>query len=350
MSKISKITVQGLEISVENNKDTDFICLTDMVKAKEGDFFISDWLRNRNTLEYIGAWEAMNNPSFNYGEFASIRNESGVNAFKISVKEWTERTNAIGITAKTGRYGGTYAHTDIAFNFGMWISPTFQLYIVKEYQRLKEIENNKYGLEWDVRRILSKTNYLIHTEAIKEHIIPKTSYSKAKEWLEYADEADMLNIVLFGCTAKQWKESNPSRALKGENVRDMASINELAILSNLESINSVLIKTGVSKKDRLKALADEVKSQRKALDNIDIMKSIKRDSPTTYVDYKEVPAIDLKEPPVIPVDTSSLNTNNLSLKEELAKEKKKFEDRKLSEFNQSLSKALKFNPKDKGDE
>lgn len=282
-----KITVQDLEISITKHNDEDYICLTDMIKAKDGDFFVSDWLRNANTLEYMAAWEGMNNPDFNYGEFAIIRSNSGSNSYKVSVKDWVEKTNAIGLLARAGRYGGTYAHKDIAFNFGMWISPSFQLYIVKEYQRLKEIESNQYGLEWDVKRVFSKVNYTLHTDAVKNYIVPKAGYTKAKEWLLYAEEADLLNIALFGCTAKDWKESNPERALKGENIRDMASINELAILSNLESLNSTLIKGGMNKQHRFKLLSQTAKDQLESLNKIDYLKSIKKLNPSVYVDKKD---------------------------------------------------------------
>ena len=215
----------------------------------------------------MAAWESLNNPDFNYGEFAIIKDKSGLNNFKISVKEWVARTGAIGLTAKTGRYGGTYAHTDIAFNFGMWISPIFQLYIVKEYQRLKEIESNQYNLEWNVKRLLSKANYRINTDAIDKYMIPKLSFSQRKEWV-YSDEADLLNIVMFGCTAKQWREANPGRVLKGENLRDVASINDLAILSNLESLNATLLKNGLSRKERARILIETVKEQKKVLDRV----------------------------------------------------------------------------------
>ena len=284
--KISILKVKGIDIAVAKVNEKDFISLTDMIKAKDGDFFISDWLRNRNTLEYLAAWESLNNPNFNYGEFATIKDKSGLNNFKISVKDWVERTNAIGITAKAGRYGGTYAHTDIAFNFGMWISPMFQLYIVKEYQRLKEIESNQYNLEWNVKRLLSKANYRISTDAIDKYMIPKLSFSQRKEWI-YSDEADLLNIVMFGCTAKQWREANPERALKGENLRDVASINDLAILSNLESLNATLVKNGLSKKERAKILIETAKEQKKILDGVDFIKSIKKTSETTYLEAQQ---------------------------------------------------------------
>ena len=284
--KISILKVKGMDIAVAKINEKDFISLTDMIKAKDGDFFISDWLRNRNTLEYLAAWESLNNPNFNYGEFATIKDKSGLNNFKISVKDWVKRTNAIGIIATAGRYGGTYAHTDIAFNFGMWISPMFQLYIVKEYQRLKEIESNQYNLEWNVKRLLSKANYRINTDAIDKYVIPKLSFSQRKEWI-YSDEADLLNIVMFGCTAKQWREANPERVLRGENLRDVASINDLAILSNLESLNATLVKNGLSRKERAKILFETAKEQKKILDDVDFIKSIKKTSETTYLEAQQ---------------------------------------------------------------
>lgn len=286
VAKFSILKVKGIDIAMTKVNESDFISLTDMIKAKDGDFFISDWLRNRNTLEYLAAWESLNNPSFNYGEFAIIKDKSGLNNFKISVKEWVARTGAIGLTAKTGRYGGTYAHTDIAFNFGMWISPIFQLYIVKEYQRLKEIESNQYNLEWNVKRLLSKANYRIHTDAIDKYMIPKLSFSQRKEWV-YSDEADLLNIVMFGCTAKQWREANPKRALKGENLRDIASINDLAILSNLETLNAMLIKHGLPKKERARILIETAKEQKKVLDSINFINSIKKVNDATFLDAQK---------------------------------------------------------------
>ena len=190
------------------------------------------------------------------------------------------------MTAKTGRYGGTYAHTDIAFNFGMWISPIFQLYIVKEYQRLKEIESNQYNLEWNVKRLLSKANYRIHTDAIDKYMIPKLSFSQRKEWV-YSNEADLLNIVMFGCTAKQWREANPKRALKGENLREIASINDLAILSNLETLNAMLIKNGLPKKERARILIETAKEQKKVLDSVNFMNSIKKVNDATFLDAQK---------------------------------------------------------------
>ena len=277
MNTSKKITVQSTEISVLIGKnDNDYISLTDMIKAKDGDFFISDWLRNRNTLEYIGTWEMMYNPNFNYGEFATIKEKAGLNNFKISVKELVMRTNAICLTAKTGRYGGTYAHKDIAFNFGMWISPTFQLYIVKEYQRLKEQESNPLSLEWNAKRILSKTNYTLHTDAIKNVIIPKMDINAIKHGIIYATEADMLNIILFGCKAKEWAQANPNLASKGINIRETASINQLVVLSNMESANSEMIKQGVSRKQRFEILHKMAKEQLKVLDTNNIEQKFRK--------------------------------------------------------------------------
>ena len=241
----TSVNVKGEEISILTIDDKDYISLTDMLKAKDGDFFISDWLRNRNTVEFLGIWEQIHNPNFNYGEFAIIRSNAGLNSYKISVKEWTERTNAIGIFAKTGRYGGTYAYKDIAFEFGMWISPEFKIYLIKEFERLKEEERAQLG--WNVKRELAKINYRIHTDAIKENLVP-AALTAQQTSIVYASEADVLNMALFGKTAKQWRDENPDK--KG-NIRDYASINELICLSNMENINAVLIRDEIPQKDRL---------------------------------------------------------------------------------------------------
>ncbi|CUP16057.1 DNA-binding protein [Phocaeicola vulgatus] len=271
------LKVQDIEIRLYQKNEEDYICLTDMMKAKDGDFYITDWLRNRNTLAFLEVWERYNNPNFNYGEFAIIKNQSGLNSFKISVKEFVEKTNAIGIEAKTGRYGGTYAHKDIAFEFGMWISADFKFFLIKDYQRLKEEEANKNGVEWDVKRVISKANYTIHTNAIQQYIIPNIGITQKKEWI-YADEADMLNIIIFGCTAKQWREANMDKYMKGENIRDMADINTLTILSNLESYNAILIKRGLSKKERAQILSQTYQDQKTILENRGIIKSMKQSS------------------------------------------------------------------------
>ncbi|HEB62620.1 MAG TPA: KilA-N domain-containing protein [Bacteroidetes bacterium] len=286
MSKISKIQVEDKLISILKKDEQDYICLTDMLKAKDGSFFITDWLRNRNTLEFLSVWEKINNPNFNYGEFAIIRNKSGLNSFKVSVKEWTEKTNAIGIFSKAGRYGGTYAHKDIAFEFGTWISPTFKLYLITEYQRLKEVETNQYNLEWNFKRIISKANYHIHTDAVKNYILPKKNYDKNKEWLIYSDEADLLNVTLFGCTAKDWRDANPKYAKQGMNIRDIASINELAVLSNLESMNAELIKNGIEKEKRYLKLKEISDYQLTILNEKDFMKALKKLNDKVYIENK----------------------------------------------------------------
>lgn len=326
MSKHRILNVNDIEVSLTTVKDEDYICLTDMVKAKDGDFFVSDWLRNINTLDYLAAWENLNNPDFNYGEFAIIRSESGGNSYKISVKEWALRTNAVGVTAKTGRYGGTYAHVDIAFNFGMWISPAFQLYIVTEYKRLKEIENNQLNLEWDVRRVMTKINYGLHTDAVQKHIIPKSKFSKDKQWIEYANEADLLNVALYGYTAKQWKDANPSHAKNGKNMRDFSSITDLLIMSNLEALNAELIKNSAPNDYRFEYLSKLAKEQRDQFDKVDIIKSIKRKDEKTYVEIGNLTPEEIE---------------NESKKDILEANRKN-----LSDFNKKLNQGLGFNPKD----
>lgn len=241
------ITVQGVDIKVDIFGEDDYICITDMNKAKDGDFFVSDWLRNRNTVEFISIWEQIHNPNFNYGESAIIKSKVGLNSFKISVKEWVERTNAIGLVAKAGRYGGTYAHKDIAFEFGMWISPEFKLYLIKEFQRLKENEATQHSQEWSARRTLVKAQYHVHTDAVKTYLIPAEITVK-QSGLIYANEADILNQALFGMTAKEWRAANPDK--KG-NIRDYATIEQLIVLSSLESQNAVLIEQGIPAEQRL---------------------------------------------------------------------------------------------------
>jgi hypothetical protein len=259
---MSTIKVQDKQISIIRIKDDDYLCLTDMLAAKDGSFFITDWLRNKNTLEFIGIWEHVNNPCFNYGEFAKIRNQSGLNRFKISVKEFVKRTNAICIQAHTGRYGGTYAHKDIAFEFAMWISPEFKIYVVREFQRLKDSEHSQHG--WNAKRELARINYHIHTDAIKQNLIPPELTPAQKSFI-YADEADLLNVALFGMTAIEWRKSNPN--LKG-NIRDYATINQLICLSNMENLNSVFINEGMVQSERLEKLNKIAIQQMKVLENI----------------------------------------------------------------------------------
>ncbi len=260
---MGKIKVQGTEINVFKVNEEDYFCLTDMIKAKDGDFFITDWLRNRNTLEYIGIWEKVYNLNFNYGEFAIIKSHSGLNSFKISVKEFVERTNAICIQAKAGRYGGTYAHKDIAFEFAMWISPEFKIYIVKEFQRLKEEEQKQLG--WNAKRELAKINYRIHTDAIKRNIVPQ-EVSAQQASIIYASEADVLNVAMFGMTAREWREANAD--LPG-NIRDYATINELICLSNMENLNAVFIDQGLPQGERLVRLNQIAIQQMQVLSGVD---------------------------------------------------------------------------------
>ncbi len=224
---IKQIEVDEKIIAIVSHNDDDYICLTDMVRGEEGNDHIRNWMRNRNTVEFLGIWEQLYNPNFKGVEFDTFKKEAGLNSFNLTPKKWVDTTDAIGIISKSGRNGGTYAHRDIAFEFGAWISPMFKLLLIKEFQRLKEIESNKYNLEWNVKRVLSKINYQIHTDAVKNHIIPKSNYTTNKQWIEDAEEADLLNVALFGCAAKQWKEVNPQHALDGKNMRDFASINGL---------------------------------------------------------------------------------------------------------------------------
>ena len=272
--KQDKICIDNKLINYIKIADEDYISITDMLKSKDGNFFVADWLRNRNTVEFLGIWEELHNPNFNYGEFAIIKSQAGLNSYKLSVKEWTAKTNAIGIISKTGRYGGTYAHKDIAFEFGMWISPKFKLLLIKEFERLKRKEQNQ--LRWDARRELSKINYKIHTDAIKHNLIPKTL---TKEQINnvYSEEADVLNMALFGITAKKWREDNLN--LEG-NLRDYASINELICLANLESLNSVFINEGLKQSERLEKLNKIAISQMKILNNSDL--------DYTYNDEKQI--------------------------------------------------------------
>ena len=261
MNRGKSIIVKGAEISLLSRNDDYFISITDMIKAKDGDFFISDWLRNRNTVEFLGIWESINNPNFNYGEFAIIRSQAGLNNYKISVKEWVEKTNAIGIKSTAGRYGGTYAHPDIAFEFGMWISPEFKIYLIKEFARLKAEEQERLSSGWNLQRTLAKINYRIHTDAIKDHLIPAIVSVKQKS-ITYANEADLLNVALFGKTAAEFRTENPSA--KG-NIRDEATLEQLVVLSNLESINALLIRDGLNQAERLEKLNKVAIEQLKSL-------------------------------------------------------------------------------------
>ena len=263
---MSKINVKGTEITILEQNGEPLVSLTDMVrKADDGDQLIKNWLKTKNTLEYLGVWEKMNNPNFNLVEFDQIRIESGVNKFTMSGKQWIEKTGAIGIVAKAGRYGGTYAHMDIALNFAMWISPEFQLLIVKEFQRLKNEESKTKNLEWDYRRFLTKANYRLQTDAIKENILPQYSnLSRKEEGYVYADEAELINMAVFGITSKQWRKENPAAVKDGLNIRDLATIPQLHALSNAESMNSHLITKGKNAATRLNVLKELVVNQLKS--------------------------------------------------------------------------------------
>ncbi len=245
---VDRIDVQGKEITIISRNKEDYISLTDMVRDIEnGLALIEKWLRNKNTIEFLGIWEEMYNQNFNSPEFEGIKNQAGLNRFILSVKQWAEKTNSIGIIAKPGKYGGTFAHRDIAFEFASWISPKFKLYLIKEFQRLKDDENSRLKLDWNLQRTISKINYRIHTDAIKENLIPP-ELSKYQIQLIYANEADILNMALFGKTAKDWRKINHDRE---GNIRDESTLEQLVVLSNLESINSVLINHGLSQSERL---------------------------------------------------------------------------------------------------
>lgn len=253
MSKNKKIDVKGTEITIYKNDVDDYISLTDIARYKDSanmDTIIQNWLRNRNTIELLGFWEQMYNPDFKPLEFEGFRKQAGLNSFVLTPKRWIETTNAIGIISKSGRYGGTFAHKDIAFEFASWISIEFKLYVIKEFQRLKEDENNRQKLDWNLQRTLAKVNYTIHTDAIKERLIPEKLSPKQTSFV-YASEADLLNMALFAKTAADWRAENPDA--KG-NIRDQATLEQLVVLSNLESINAVLIRQGLEHGERLTQL------------------------------------------------------------------------------------------------
>ncbi len=260
------ITIKDIEVKIRTSKDNnDYICLTDMARIKnkeEPRFVVHKWLSAKYTIQFMGSWEIMNNPNFNRTEFDTVRNQAGTSSFILSPDRWISTTNAIGIQSKSGRYdGGTYAHKDIAFEFGTWLSPEFKLYLIKEFQRLKENDNKRQSLEWNLNRTLTKLNYRIHTDAIKDHLIPN-DITKEQQNFIYADEADILNVALFSMTAKQWRENNGE---KKRNIRDNATIEQLLVLTNLESINAELIRMNMTQGDRLKKLNQTAITQMKSL-------------------------------------------------------------------------------------
>ena len=276
MSKTRKTTieVQGSAITVLSQKEKDFICLTDIARVKNADRsddLVRNWLRNRNTLEFLGIWEKLNNPGFNSVEFDGIKMLAGLNSFALTPKQWIDKTKAIGVVSHAGRYGGTYAHKDIAFEFASWISVEFKLYLILEFQRLKEDENSRLSLAWNLNRTLSKLNYRIHTDAIKAHLIP-AAVTPAQAAITYASEADVLNVALFGKTAKQWRDTNTK--LEG-NMREYATIEQLLVLANIESMNAEFIHMRLSQGDRLKRLNEIAIRQMQVLTTAPALKQIK---------------------------------------------------------------------------
>ncbi|ERJ58684.1 KilA-N domain-containing protein [Sphingobacterium paucimobilis] len=283
MSKNKKINVEGVDILLYQNNNEDFISLTDIARHKDAlhtDSIIQNWMRNRNTIELLGFWETIYNPNFKPLEFEGFRKQAGLNSFVMTPKRWIESTRAIGLVSKSGRYGGTFAHKDIALEFASWISIEFKLYVIKEFQRLKDEENDRLNLEWNLQRTLAKVNYHIHTDAIKENLIPH-EITKQQVGLVYATEADLLNTALFGVTAKEWREANPD--VKGTtksstklNMRDEATIEQLVVLSNLESINALLIQQGLSQGERLVELNKVAITQMKSLLQSEAIKKLKQ--------------------------------------------------------------------------
>ena len=271
MAKNKFIEIKGVSISIVNRNDQDYISLTDMVKGFGDDAMIYSWMRNRNTLEFIGIWETMNNPNFKGNEFATFKTQAGLNSFNLTPRKWIEATDAIGITSKAGRYGGgTFAHKDIAFEFGSYLSPEFKIYLIKEFQRLKDDESSRLNLQWNFQRTLAKVNYHIHTDAIKENLIPNYITASQKNYI-YANEADLLNVALFGKTAKQWRGENPDNS---GNMRDEATIEQLVILSNIESINAMLIQQQIAQPERLEKLNQIAISQMQSLVNNSAIKNL----------------------------------------------------------------------------
>ncbi|MES2837814.1 MAG: KilA-N domain-containing protein [Bacteroidota bacterium] len=275
MTKSNIIKVQGIDVSVISINDSDYICLTDIANSKDGDSraadIIKNWIRTRTTIEFIGTWEQLYNPDFKVVEFDHFKMQAGLPSFVLSAGLWIEKTNAIGFLVKLGKYGGTYAHKDIAFEFCSAISPVFKLFLIKEFQRLKEVENSQHHLEWNLQRVISKINYRIHTDSIKENLIPN-EITKTQANFIYANEADLLNVALFGLTAKEWRETTIN---KKDNIRDSASLEQLVVLSNMESINALLISHNLDQKERLKQLNKVAIAQMKSLLDSKAIKKLK---------------------------------------------------------------------------
>ncbi|MBP6664453.1 MAG: KilA-N domain-containing protein [Chitinophagales bacterium] len=291
MAKKQSIEVKGVVITVTQKTGEDFISLSDIANGFEGGTaLIEKWFRTKSTIEFLAVWEQLYNPDFNSPEFEGIRMEAGSNRFVMSVKQWIEKTKAIGVSASAGRYGGTYAHKDIALEFCSWLSPEFKLLLIKEFQRLKEQENELINQEWDLKRLLSKVNYSIHTNAIKNHIVP--TLSVAQQSYIYANEAEILNVALFGITAKQWREENPELHKKKLNLRDFADLHQLTVLSNLESYNAIMIEKKLSPEVRLQELTKTAADQLKALQamknyTLDRLKSPNQKLVDEHKDIKE---------------------------------------------------------------
>lgn len=268
-SKSNTITVESTKITIFQHGKNDFISLTDMAKGRPGvgapKDHIRNWMRNRNTVEFLGLWESIHNPNFKGVEFDTFRKQAGLNSFNLTPKLWTESTDAIGIISKSGKNGGTYAHKDIAFEFGVWISPKFKILLIKEFQRLKEIEYSQLKQQWDYSRFLAKANYKIHTDAIKDVLVPISTLPDHMKGIVYADEAELLNVALFDRTSKDWRESNPEKAKKGENIRDYATVAQLTVLANLESYNAILVRKNIPAEERLKELRNLAIAQLKTI-------------------------------------------------------------------------------------
>lgn len=321
MAKSRKINVQGTEITIFDQDNNDFISLTDMTKGFDGgSSLIDNWIRNKNTLEFLAVWESMNNEDFNSLDFEGIKKEAGSNRFTMSIKKWIEITGAIGLQSKAGRYGGTYAHKDIAYNFGMWISPEFQLLIVKEFDRLKKEEADRKEIGWDVQRYISKVNYQLQTDSIKEVIIPESLLGKDKEWLEYATEADLLNLAVFGRTAKQWRDENPDKDKSGFNIRDFADLHQLTVIANLEAFNSKLIRQKIDRPNRFRELVKEAKYQ---------LESLRKTSAYTIGQ--------IQSPYYLSTQTEEVEFEEVEEKKE------------LNEFDAKLKTALEYDPKGKSE-
>jgi len=273
-AKTTSIAVKGTAVTVLSQQQQDFISLTDIARYKDAertDYLISNWLRNRETVEFLGIWEQLHNPGFNPIEFDGIKKQAGLNSFILTAKRWIDSTGAIGLISKPGRYGGTYAHKDIAFEFASWVSVEFKLYLIKEFQRLKDEENDRLQLGWNLQRTLAKINYRIHTDAIKETLLPP-AITKAQASLVYANEADLLNVALFGQTAKQWRDAHPDAE---GNIRDHAPLEQLVVLTNLESLNSVLIRQGLPQSERLLKLTEIAITQMRTLLSANNVKRLK---------------------------------------------------------------------------